>query len=141
MQPGLDPNVQQTEVLAWFQNRQQIPTLEPALKIASMYCFVPATTAPSERVGSTAGQVFSKRRLRLAPSIAEYIVVCHESRRRVERSIIAMSPQEILQEMEAAFTRAHHLPIPIPENEDQPGDNDNEDDDDGIESDTSDGDW
>jgi hypothetical protein len=139
-QPGLAPNVQQSEVLAWFRSRLHIPTLEPAFKIASMYCFVPSTTAPSERVGSTAGQVFSKRRLRLAPSIAEYIIVCHESRRRVERSIIAMSPHEILQEMEAAFARAHHLPIPEDENAEDHRDG-NEDDDDGIETDTSDDEW
>ena len=127
-QPGLQPDVQQSEVLAWFRSRLHISSLEPAFKVASMYCFVPSTTAPSERVGSTAGQVFSKRRLRLAPAVAEYIVVCHESRRRMERSIIAMSPHELLREMEDAFARAAA----------QGEGNDADDEDEGLETDTSD---
>jgi hypothetical protein len=126
-QPGLGLDVPQSEVLAWFRSRLHIPSLEPAFKVASMYCFVPSTTAPSERVGSTAGQVFSKRRLRLTPAIAEYIVVCHESRRRVQRSIIAVSPHEILREMEEAFARAA-----------QGEGNDEDDEDEGLETDTSD---
>ncbi len=116
-----------TQVLEWFRSKLHISSLEPAFKVASMYCFVPSTTAPSERVGSTAGQVFSKRRLRLAPAVAEYIVVCHESRRRLERSIIAMSPHEILREMEDAFARAA-----------QGEGNDEDDEDEGLETDTSD---
>ena len=70
---------------------------------------MPSTTAPSARIGSTAGQVYSKRRLNLAPSFAEYVVVLHESRRRVARKIVQQSPAEIMREIEAAFNQNHAL--------------------------------
>ena len=92
-----------------IRDRQHIQSLQHVFELAAMYISVPSTTAPSERVGSTAGQVYSKRRIALAPSVAEYIVVLHESRRRVARKIVDSSPPEIMAEIEAAFIREHAL--------------------------------
>ncbi len=86
-----------------------IASLKHMIELSRMYNFLPSTTAPSERVGSTAGQVYCKRRLNLAPSFAEYIVVLHESRRRVARKIVQQSPAEIMREIEAAFNQNHAL--------------------------------
>ena len=69
------------------------------LSIARCVCFIPAASAPSERVASTAGQVYNKRRLRLHEPVAESIIVMHESRRFCARRIVETSPlviQEIV---------------------------------------------
>jgi hypothetical protein len=65
------------------------------LSIARCVCFIPASSAPSERVASTAGQVYNKRRLRLHEQVAESIIVMHESRRFCARRIVETSPLAI----------------------------------------------
>lgn len=106
---GIPATSPQRDVLEWFRSKVHIASLKHMLELSRMYNFVPSTTAPSERVGSTAGQVYSKRRLNLAPSCAEYIVVLHESRRRVARKIVQQAPAEIMREIEAAFNQNHAL--------------------------------
>jgi hypothetical protein len=106
---GIPATSPQRDVLQWFRSKMHIASLKHIFELARMYNFVPSTTAPSERIGSTAGQVYSKRRLNLAPSFAEYIVVLHESRRRVARKIVQQSPAEIMREIEAAFNQNHAL--------------------------------
>ena len=106
-QLGIPATSPQRDALSWFRDRQHIQSLQHVFELAAMYISVPSTTAPSERVGSTAGQVYSKRRIALAPSVAEYIVVLHESRRRVARKIVDSSPPEIMAEIEATFIREH----------------------------------
>jgi hypothetical protein len=108
-QPGIPANSPQRDVLSWFRSRQHIQSLQHVFQLAAMYIAVPSTTAPSERVGSTAGQVYSKRRIALAPSVAEYLVVLHESRRRVARKIVESSPPQIMAEIQAAFIHEHAL--------------------------------
>ena len=87
--------------------------------------------ADNKLVGSTAGQVYSKRRRNLAPSFAEYFVVLHESRRRVARKIVQQSPSEIMREIEAAFNQNHALSDADNDQQQQP-------DDDGYSDDTVD---
>ena len=106
---GIPATSPQRDVLQWYRSKMHIASLKHMIELSRMYNFVPSTTAPSERVGSTAGQVYSKRRLNLAPSFAEHIVVLHESRRRVARKIVQQSPAEIMSEIEAAFNQNHAL--------------------------------
>jgi len=135
-QPGLAATSPQREVLLWFRSKQHITSLNHLFRLASMYIFVPSTTAPSERIGSTAGQVYSKRRLSLAPSVAEYVVVLHESKRRVARKIVDSSPSEIMAEIESAFIREHILS----DNDEPSRQGDNEDTDEADASDEDDDD-
>jgi hypothetical protein len=132
---GISVSSPQRNVLEWFRNKRHIESLKHVFELAGMYCFVPSTTAPSERVGSTAGQVYSKRRLSLAPSFAEYVVVLHESRRRLARKIIQQSPPEIMRTVEAALYQYHALSDSDDNHQQQEDDdasasNDEDDDDD-----------
>jgi hypothetical protein len=89
----------QSEVLRWFNVKHTNNQYKVILSIARCVCFIPASSAPSERVASTAGQVYNKRRLRLHESVAESIIVLHESRRFCARRIVETSPlliQEIV---------------------------------------------
>ena len=76
------------------------------LAIARCCVFIPSTSAPAERVASTAGQVYNKRRLSLHESLAEAIVVLHESRRWLAQRIIDISPLVIQQLVREALQRA-----------------------------------
>jgi hypothetical protein len=91
----------QSEVLQWFNQKHTTNQFKVMLSIARCVCFIPASSAPSERVASTAGQVYNKRRLRLHEPVAESIIVMHESRRFCARRIVETSPlaiQEIVRE-------------------------------------------
>jgi hypothetical protein len=72
-------NSTQEEVLEWFRSRLREGRFSLRLKVAEKRIFVPVSSAPSERVASTAGQTYSKRRLRLQADIAEAIIVTHEA--------------------------------------------------------------
>jgi hypothetical protein len=85
----------QSEVLQWFNQKHTTNQFKVMLSIARCVCFIPAASAPSERVASTAGQVYNKRRLRLHEPVAESIIVMHESRRFCARRIVETSPLAI----------------------------------------------
>ncbi len=89
---GLPVISTQSEVLQWFQRMSAEMSHSMMLDLARQFVFIPATSAPSERVASTAGQIYNKRRLRLHESLAECIIVLHESQRIVARRILAMCP-------------------------------------------------
>ena len=95
----------QEEALEWFRSRVSEGRFAVLLKVAERCIFVPVTSAPSERVASTAGQTYSKRRLRLQADIAEAIIVTHEARRRVARRIVQMAPELIRESLEHALVR------------------------------------
>ena len=58
--------------LAWWKtNEIRFPTLA---KLARVYLAIPATSAPSERVFSKAGQVIGQLRSKLSPSTASMII-------------------------------------------------------------------
>jgi hypothetical protein len=61
--PGLPVTSTQSEVLQWFQSMSQEGSHSMLLDLARQFVFIPATSAPSERVASTAGQIYNKRRL------------------------------------------------------------------------------
>ena len=95
----------QEEALEWFRSRVSEGRFAVLLKVAERCIFVPVTSAPSERVASTAGQTYSKRRLRLQADVAEAIIVTHEARRRVARRIVQLAPELIRESLEHALVR------------------------------------
>jgi hypothetical protein len=60
----------------WRVKAQQFPLLS---ELAIKYLCIPATSAPSERVFSSAGLTISKERSRLDPSTANELVFLHET--------------------------------------------------------------
>ena len=47
--------------------------------LARRFLVIPATSAPIERVWSTAGRVVTEARNRLKPDLVSAVVVCHEN--------------------------------------------------------------
>jgi hypothetical protein len=103
---GLPPNAVQKDVLRWFHTHAVADHFPVMLAIARCCVFIPSTSAPAERVASTAGQVYNKRRLSLHEALAETIVVLHESRRWLAQRIIDISPLVIQQLVREALHRA-----------------------------------
>ena len=66
----------------WRMKAQQFPLLS---ELAIRYLCVPATSAPSERVFSSAGLTIAKERSRLDPATANELVFLHETLPAVER--------------------------------------------------------
>ena len=99
----------QSEVLQWFNQKHTTNQFTVMLSIARCVCFIPAASAPSERVASTAGQVYNKRRLRLHEPVAESIIVMHESRRFCARRIVETSPLAIQEIVRNNLQRAGAL--------------------------------
>lgn len=93
----------QDQVLEWFRERKSEGRFAIMLKVAEKCIFVPAASAPSERVASTAGQTYTKRRIRLQATIAEAIIVLHEAKRQVAHRIVDMAPELIRESLEHAF--------------------------------------
>ncbi len=60
----------------WCLKAQQFPLLS---KLAIRYLCIPATSAPSERVFSTAGLTIAKERSRLDSATANELVFLHET--------------------------------------------------------------
>ena len=108
---GLSVISTQSQVLQWFQDMTAEGSHSIMLDLARQFVFIPATSAPSERVASTAGQIYNKRRLRLHETLAECIIVLHESQRIVARRILEMSPASARWFVERAL-RAENLLSP-----------------------------
>jgi hypothetical protein len=104
----LPHNATQEEVLQWFRSKQREGRHDIMLKVAETYIFIPVASAPSERVASTAGQTYTKRRIRLHPAIAEAIIVLHESKRDLSNRIIDSSPELIRHSLQEAFRLEGH---------------------------------
>ena len=60
----------------WAGNQHKFPSLA---RLASMYLAIPASSAPSERVFTSAGLTIAKDRARLLPSRADELVFLHDS--------------------------------------------------------------
>jgi len=105
---NLPHNATQEEVLQWFRSKQREGRHDIMLKVAETYIFIPVASAPSERVASTAGQTYTKRRIRLHPAIAEAVIVLHESKRDLTNRIIDSSPELIRHSLQEAFQLEGH---------------------------------
>jgi hypothetical protein len=66
----------QDALLWWRENANRFPVLA---RIARRFLCVPATSAPSERVWSAAGEIVGDRRSRLTDASAEALIFCHEN--------------------------------------------------------------
>ena len=66
----------ESDPLKWWQDegKEKFPML---CKLASKYLSIPATSVPSERLFSSAGEVISKKRNRIGDENAEMLVVLH----------------------------------------------------------------
>ena len=63
--------------LTWWQTHEtHFPMLA---KLAKQFLCIPATSAPSERIFSAAGNVLTKKRNRLKPDMASVLVFLHKS--------------------------------------------------------------
>ncbi len=60
----------------WKQNASRYPNVA---KVARAVLCIPATSAPSERVFSTAGKTISQERCRMLPDHAEDLVFLHDN--------------------------------------------------------------
>jgi hypothetical protein len=98
-------NATQEEVLNWFRLRKSDGRFAILLAVAEKCIFVPVSSAPSERVASTAGGTYTKRRVRLQADIAEAIIVAHEAKRRIARRIVQMAPDLLRELLEHALIR------------------------------------
>jgi hypothetical protein len=69
--------------LIWWKNHDtQYPVLS---KLAKQFLGVPATSAPSERIFSAAGNIITKKRNRLKPDISSVLVFLQQSWNYMER--------------------------------------------------------
>ena len=69
--------------LIWWKNHDtQYPVLS---KLAKQFLGVPATSAPSERIFSAAGNTITKKRNRLKPDISSVLVFLQQSWNYMER--------------------------------------------------------
>lgn len=64
----------------WKTNKTRFPVLS---KLAKKYLAVPATSTPSERLFSEAGNVMTIKRTQLAPNMLENLVFCKKNWRLV----------------------------------------------------------
>jgi hypothetical protein len=60
----------------WRMHKSLFPVLA---RLARKFLCIPATSAPVERVWSTAGNVVTRRRARLSDDLVDSIVFCHEN--------------------------------------------------------------
>jgi hypothetical protein len=61
----------------WHANRAKFPVME---RVAAAVLSAQATSVPSERLFSEAGELVSKRRTRLSDQNVNALVFCHENR-------------------------------------------------------------
>ena len=66
----------QDPLVWWRANKSRFPTLA---NVARAFLCIPATSAPSERVFSTAGNIITEKRARLSDRTAEALILCHEN--------------------------------------------------------------
>lgn len=64
-------NIQDDPILFWKNNKQMLGALS---EVALKYSCIPATSVPSERVFSKAGQIVSARRNRLLPDNVDKLI-------------------------------------------------------------------
>ena len=70
-------NISPDDILGWWNSQKEIyPRLA---MLARAILPIPATSAPSERVFSTAGLIITSKRSQLAPSTVNNIVFVHEN--------------------------------------------------------------
>ncbi|XP_055524869.1 E3 SUMO-protein ligase ZBED1-like [Wyeomyia smithii] len=67
---------EQDDVLAYWTNYK---ACDPLRDIVLRYLIVPASSVPSERVNSTAGNTITDKRARLSPSLAERLIFLNEN--------------------------------------------------------------
>ena len=83
------------EIRRYREQRQQPPTIDPLrwwreresefpklAKIAQIVLAIPATSVPSERLFSSAGELLSKKRLRMKPDLADKLLFLRENSKR-----------------------------------------------------------
>jgi zinc finger BED domain-containing protein 1 (E3 SUMO-protein ligase ZBED1) len=73
---GDDGACEYTNPLLWWKSREHLYPLHA--KLARRYLCVPATSAPSERVFSSAGLTISKTRASLNPETADALIFLHD---------------------------------------------------------------
>jgi hypothetical protein len=79
-----------TDVLEWCrQHEDQFPVTS---RVWRKWLAVPASSAPCERLFSTAGNVYTKKRARLSDDAAEMIIFVHENMALVE-DLLASLPK------------------------------------------------
>ena len=66
-----------TDVLEWWKYNERIYPMLASL--ARIVLCIPATSAPSERIFSTANLIISKKRARLDPETAGDIIFLHDT--------------------------------------------------------------
>ncbi len=81
-------------VLTWWKGMRKLHAEVAA--VALRYIIIPATSAPSERLFSTAGRVCGGNRARMATQRVEDIVRMHENSRRGNRPRTFMPKQAVL---------------------------------------------
>jgi hypothetical protein len=66
-----------TDPLQWWREHQQrFPVLA---RVARRFLCIPASSAPAERVWSTAGNTITEKRARLSDETVENLILCHEN--------------------------------------------------------------
>jgi len=66
------------DAFAWWKSHEQdFPTIA---QIARMYLCIPASSVPSERVFSAAGNILSAKRCNMSPQLLRDSVLCYENR-------------------------------------------------------------
>lgn len=68
----------------WREHEKQFPTIA---KIAKKYLCIPATSVPSERLFSDAGNVITKKRASMDPETLEEILMVYENCELTEKLI------------------------------------------------------
>lgn len=73
---GLPYQPRQSDPLQWWsdEGKKRFPVM---FQLAAKYLSIPATSVPSERVFSTAGQVISDKRNRIGDENARMLTVLH----------------------------------------------------------------
>ena len=72
--PALDPDSNALEW--WKENAERFPTLS---RVARQLLCIPATSVPSERIFSTAGNIVTKKRASLKPDNVDMLVFLNKN--------------------------------------------------------------
>lgn len=103
-----------SEVLKWWRTEGQ--RWAPLAEVALEYAGIPATSAPSERVFSTAGNTITKKRTNLQPETVEAIVMLHHNASTIRTRILdAVAPG--LRPLISGCFKKYHLDTEVLHNE------------------------